>query len=325
MKFKSGIKLLSVSLSLTLAACGGGGGGGAPTPLTESQIKAATTSANTAHWLMSSVDGIQFTGFSYIGALGITGPATGSNTTSVDIDPPGNPLCSSGSYSASWGANATGFVVGDYITLNLTNCVKADGYTYNGSETYTITAVSNSSSGTVEEITMKSDLSKLTVKTPQTILSSTPLTTVTFSGNDGDMTFKRVRAKNGSIYTYPRTYTSTGSTTAVVTTIATNIVSDTYSLSNAVAEDNYTDANNTHTYKINLTSNTNNFKNIVLTNITPYAATGSITTTHPTYGIQYSNASIKATTTSSDTVLNGTNSDNSAINDIHLYSSKYFQ
>lgn len=169
---------------------------------------------------------------------------------------------------------------------------------------------------------MKSDLSRLIVTTPQIILSSTPLTTVTFS--ESNILFKRTLTKSGQNYIRPYTFVSTGAVSANITTIAGNIESDSYALSNATLTDIW-DTNSNHTYKMDLTSKSNNFKDIVLTNLTPAVGSSVLKSKHPVYSIRYSNASITATTSSSDTVLTGTNSDYSNINNIRLGSSKYFQ
>jgi hypothetical protein len=315
--FKSISKFASLSLVLALAGCGAGGDTAAgATPLTSAQIQDATKSANSANWILSTVDTIQYIGFTYLANLQTL---SGTNTTTTDL---GTVCPNGGSYLATWLTNSTQYLtVGDTITLNLTNCVKSDGYTYNGSETYTITSATLPTP-TTSEVIIKSVLDNLTVTTPQVMLSSTPLTTLSFSGTN--MSFSRTQTLSNNTYTYPKTYKSTGNLTANMTTSAGNIASGTYTISNATANDVFS-SSSAHSLAYSLTSSDGTFNNLVLTNTQPKESTSSglVISAYPIYQVNYSGAQITATVSASGTTLSGTNSDGSTISNISL-GSKYF-
>jgi hypothetical protein len=314
-KMNKFLKYLTLSLTLALSACGGGGGGSsAPaTPLTSAQILGATKSANSAGWILSSVDGLQGAGLAYLSLLSTT---SGNNITSTDLD-----ICpTSGSYTATWNiADITRWTQGDSITLNLTDCVKSDGYTYNGSETYTVTTVPPAAN--TLDITITSDLTQLTVSTPNSGVSSTPLTTVTFTSNNTQLTWSRTWNSTSSTYTTPSTYESSGSMVATLNTSAGNIASGTYTVSQAKMEDRYS-TSTANTRQAFLVSSDGTYNNVVLKNIAAKESSSGFTTAYPKYLIAYANAAIVATVSSLTTTLSGENSDGSLISDFISY--KYF-
>lgn len=314
-KMNKFLKYLTLSLTLALSACGGGGGGSsAPaTPLTSAQILGATKSANSAGWILSSVDGLQGAGLAYLSLLSTT---SGNNTTSNDLD-----VCpTSGSYTATWNiADITRWTQGDSITLNLTDCVKSDGYTYNGSETYTVTTATFGTN--TLDVTITSDLTQLTVSTPNSGLSSTPLTTVTFTSNNTQLTRTTTLDSTSNSYTYPATYESSGSMVATLNTSAGNIASGTYTVSQAKMEDTYS-TSTANTRQAFLVSSDGTYNNVVLKNIAAKERNNGVTTAYPKYLIAYANAAIIATVSSLTTTLSGENSNGSLISEFINY--KYF-
>lgn len=316
-KMKPSLKYLSISLAFALSACGGGGGSSTPpTPLTSAQIQDAVKAANSAGWILSTLDGLQATGLKYLGAL-LT--LSGNNTTANELT-----VCTTGgSYTATWlTADLTHWTQGDTITLNLTDCVKSDGYTYNGAETYTVTAVAYGASAL--DVTITSDLTQLTVNTPNSASSSTPLTTLTFASNNTQLTRTTTldTSVNPNTYTaYPRTYKSSGSMVATLDTSAGNIASGSYTISQAKMEDVFS-ASTTYTRKASLVSSDGTYNNVVLTNMEPKVSDNGVTTTYPKYLIAYANAGIIATVSSLTTTLSGNNSDGSLISALINY--KYF-
>ena len=306
-------KCLSLSLTFALSACGGGGGGSSTpaTPLTSAQILGATKSANSAGWILSSVDGLQGAGLSYLSLLSTT---SGTNTTTSVLS-----VCTTGAYSATWNiSDITRWTSGDTITLNLTNCVKGDGYTYNGTETYTVTTVTYGTS--TLDVTITSDLTHLTVSTPNSVLSSTPLTTLTFTSNNTQLTRTTTWDSTQNYYTYPATYQSSGSMLATLNTSAGNIASGTYTISQAKMEDIYS-TSTANTRQAFLVSSDGTYNNVVLKNMQAKSDNGG-TVTYPKYLIAYANAAIIATVSSATTTLSGENSDGSLISSFISY--KYF-
>ena len=312
-KMKLSWKCLSLSLTFALSACGGGGGGSSTpaTPLTSAQILGATKSANSAGWILSSVDGLQGAGLSYLSLLSTT---SGTNTTTSVLS-----VCTTGAYSATWNiSDITRWTSGDTITLNLTNCVKGDGYTYNGTETYTVTTVTYGTS--TLDVTITSDLTHLTVSTPNSVLSSTPLTTLTFTSNNTQLTRTTTWDSTQNYYTYPATYQSSGSMLATLNTSAGNIASGTYTISQAKMEDIYS-TSTANTRQAFLVSSDGTYNNVVLKNMQAKSDNGG-TVTYPKYLIAYANAAIIATVSSATTTLSGENSDGSLISAFINY--KYF-
>lgn len=312
-KMNKFLKYLTPSLTLALSACGGGGGSSAPaTPLTSAQIQGATKSANSAGWVLSSVDGLQGAGLAYLSLLSTT---SGNNTTSTDLD-----ICpTSGSYTATWNiADIARWTQGDSITLNLTDCVKSDGYTYNGSETYTVTTVPPAAN--TFEVTITSDLTQLTVSTPNSGSSSSPLTTLTFTSNNTQLTRTTTLDSTSNSYTYPATYQSSGSMVATLNTSAGNIASGTYTVSQAKMEDTYS-TSTANTRQAFLVSSDGTYNNVVLKNMQAKSNNGG-TITYPKYLVAYANAAIVATVSSLTTTLSGENSDGSLISAFINY--KYF-
>lgn len=312
-KMKLSWKCLSLSLTFALSACGGGGGGSSTpaTPLTSAQILGATKSANSAGWILSSVDGLQGAGLSYLSLLSTT---SGTNTTTSVLS-----VCTTGAYSATWNiSDITRWTSGDTITLNLTNCVKGDGYTYNGTETYTVTTVTYGTS--TLDVTITSDLTHLTVSTPNSVLSSTPLTTLTFTSNNTQLTRTTTWDSTQNYYTYPATYQSSGSMLATLNTSAGNIASGTYTISQAKMEDIYS-TSTANTRQAFLVSSDGTYNNVVLKNMQAKSDNGG-TVTYPKYLIAYANAAIIATVSSATTTLSGENSDGSLISSFISY--KYF-
>ena len=320
-KMNKFLKYLTLSLTLALSACGGGGGGSsAPaTPLTSAQILGATKSANSAGWILSSVDGLQGSGLSYLKRLST---ASGTDTTSTDLS-----VCTRGTYSATWHitdpnisqANSGSWTVGDFIALNLTDCVKSDGYTYNGTETYTVTTASYGTS--TLDVTITSDLTHLTVSTPNSVLSSAPLTTLTFTSNNTQLTRTATWDSTQNYYTYPATYQSSGSIVATLNTSAGNIASGSYTISQAKMEDVF-NTSDAYTRKASLVSSDGTYNNVVLKNIAAKESNNGVTTAYPKYLIAYANAAIIATVSSGTTTLSGENSDGSSIYSFIYY--KYF-
>jgi hypothetical protein len=299
-QFNQCLKFVSLSLALALSGCGGGGGGSsATTPLSNTQIQDAAKSANSADWIMTTVDAIQYAGFTYLGKIQTT--LSGTNTTSIDL----GTVCTSGSYAATWNVgSATSYTVGDTITLTLSNCVKPDGYTYNGSETYVITSTS------IEQATSSSSLNDLTVSTINNLSS--------LSFSNSNLNYSKT-ITTGT--TYPKTFKSTGLITAVLSTTAGNIASGTYNISNATVTDTWS-AVDSHALTNSLTSSDGTYNNLELTNTRAkvrinFLADGSgsfYTQTFPKYLVKYSGASINVETVDSYTsTLSGTNTDGSTI------------
>lgn len=310
------LKSVSLSLVLTLSACGGGGSSTATTSLSATEIQNAVKSANSADWIMSTVDAIQYAGYTYLNK--ITTTLSGTNTTTPDL----GTLCSQGSYTATWTVgSASAFTVGDTITLTLANCVKADGYTYNGSEKYTVMSMSNNGTST-DEVIFKSSIDNLTVTTPQTTFSDSTLTNLSFSNSDITLNRTRTWSPNTNNYTYPITFKSTGGVSSNMSTSAGNITTGAYSISNATVTYNYA-SSSSYTSATSLTSSDDTFKNVVLTNTQPKSASTIITIDYPIYLITYSGAHITAKVSNSLTTLSGTNSDGSLIS-TKIINSSYF-
>jgi hypothetical protein len=300
------LKHLSLSLAFALSACGGGGGDSSNTasPLSSTQAQGAAKSANSADWIMTSVEAIQYEGFSYLGRISTA--LAGTNTTSTDL----GTVCTSGSYAATWSVgSAASFSVGDTITLTLTNCVKSDGYTYNGSETYTINSVSSG------QVTSSSSVNNLTVSTINN------LSHLSFSNSH--LSYNKTITIGT---TYPKTFKSTGGVTAVLTTTAGNIASGTYTISNSTLTDTWR-AVDSHALTDSLTSSDGTYNNIELTNLRPkvrksFLADGSgsyYTETFPKYLIKYSAASINVDVVDAYTsTLSGTNADGSIISNTSI-------
>lgn len=304
-EMKRSFKHLSLSLAFALSACGGGGGSSSPaTPLTSAQIQGAAKSANSTDWILTTVDSIQYAGLNYLGNIYTT--LSGTNTTSSDL----GTVCTSGSYSATWNVGSTTeYSAGDTITLALTNCVKPGGFTYNGSETYTVTAV------TAEQVTVSSSLDNLTVSTANNLSG--------LSFSNSNMTYSK-KITTGVIY--PKTFKSSGGFTANLTTTAGNIASATYNISNAVLTDTWRNIAS-HEVADSFTSSDGTYNNLVLTNTrakvrTNFLPDGSgsfYTETFPKYLVQYSGASIQIETADSySSILSGTNADGSTISNINL-------
>lgn len=315
---KTYLKCASLSLALALSGCGGGGGSSSSiTILSTAQIQNVVKSANSADWIMSTVDSIQFTGYTYLNKIATT--LSGANTTTADL----GTVCSSGSYTATWNVgSATTFTTGDTITLNLTNCVKPDGYTYNGSESYTVTSLSNTGTSS-DEVTINSTLDNLTVVTPQTSLSNSTLTNLSFSNSNMTFTRERTWSSSTSTYTYPMTFKSTGGISSTMSTSAGNIASGTYTISNATVTDSFTNSIN-HTLATSLTSSDGTFNDVVLTNTQAKSIISSATTAYPIYLVTYAGARITATISAFRTTLSGTNSDGSPITNSDIYSAYFY-
>lgn len=319
-KMNKFLKYLTLSLTLALSACGGGGGGSsAPaTPLTSAQILGATKSANSAGWILSFVDGLQSYGLSYLANI-TTSFGTDAIISDFSVCPNG------GTYSATWRisvpyispTNLGSWTVGDFITLNLNDCVKSDGNTYNGSETYRVTTAAYGAS--TLDVTITSDLTQLTVSTPNSVISSTPLTTLTFTSNDTQIS--RTTTWDGNQISYPATYLSSGSMAVSLSTSAGNIGSGSYTISQAKMEDVF-NTSGAYTRKASLVSSEGTYNNVVLKNIAAKESNNGVTTAYPKYLIAYANAAIIATVSSGTTTLSGENSDGSSIYSFVYY--KYF-
>jgi hypothetical protein len=302
---KPSSKYLYISLAFVLSACGGGGGSSAPaTPLTSAQIQGVAKSANSADWILITVDSIQYAGLNYLGNIYTT--LSGTNTTSTDL----GTVCTSGSYLATWNVkDSFAYTVGDTITLALTNCVKTGGYTYNGSETYTITGVSN------QQVSISSSLDNLTVSTANNLSS--------LSFSNSNMTYSKT-ITTGVIY--PKTFRTSGAISATLTTTAGNIASATYSITNAMVTDTWRSVAS-HALADSFTSSDGTYSNLTLTNTRAKVrtnffpdGTGSFyTETFPKYVVQYSGASIQIETADSySSIVSGNNADGSTISNINL-------
>jgi len=308
--FKTSLKYASLSLAIALSGCGGGGSSPSVTALSTAQIQDAVKSSNSADWIFKTVDSIQYAGYMYLNKLTTT--LSGTNTTTADL----GTLCSSGSYTATWNVgSATSFTLGDTITLTLTNCVKPDGYTYNGSETYTVMSMRDNGNST-DEVTISSSLNNLTLTTPQQ-------TSLSFSSSNIIFTRNRTWSDSTSTYSYPMTFQSTGGINSIMSTSASNIASGTYTISNATLVDSYTNPS-THTIAASLTSSNATFNNVVLTNTQPRSIISSSTTAYPIYLIKYAGAQITATVSAFRTTLSGTNSDGSLIGNTDIYSIYFY-
>ena len=302
---KPSSKYLYISLAFVLSACGGGGGSSAPaTPLTSAQIQGVAKSANSADWIVTTVDSVQYAGLNYLGNVYST--LSGTNTTSTDL----GTVCTSGNYSATWNVGSpTAYSVGDSITLTLNNCVKTDGYTYNGYETYTITAVSN------EQVAISSSLDNLTVSTANNLSS--------LSFSNGNMAYSKTITSG---VTYPKTFKSSGGISATLTTTAGNIASATYIITNIAMTDTWSSVAS-HALADSFNSSDGTYNNLTLTNTrakvrTNFLANGTgsfYTETFPKYLAQYSGASIQIETADSySSIVSGNNTDGSTISNINL-------
>jgi hypothetical protein len=287
-----------LTLSLLLSACGGGGGSSAAavTPLTSARIQAAAKSANSASFVLSVADSALDYGRLYLGAITVL---TGTNTV---LPSPIPAVCTAGTYTASWTVGNTATIMtGDTVTLNLSNCVKSDGLTYNGSETYTV------SSTAVGNYNYSSNINNLRV--------TTSLSNISFSGST--LAYKYTLSAGN---TYPKSYVTTGNINAILTTSAGNIASGNYNITGGNKSTTLSNASN-NTWSTSLTANdgTNSY---ILSNTTPTASTynAGVTTitTYPIYNIAYAGANIISTSYIGSTVLSGTNSDGSSIPNISL-------
>lgn len=295
---------LYISLVFVLSACGGGSSSSPATPLTSAQIQGAVKSANTVHSILTAVDSLQYTGLSYLS--NIKTALSGANTTSTDL----GTVCTSGSYSATWKVgSSSAYSVGDTITLVLTNCVKPGGYTYNGSESYTIKSLSDG------QITISSSLDNLAV------MSATKLSSFSFSNSN--ITYNKTITTGAR---FPTTFKLSGGTTVNLTTTAGNIASATYNISNVLMTEKWGSADS---YELvnSFTSSDGTYNNLTLTNTRakvranylPDGAGSFYTATFPNYLVQYSGAAIQIETVDSySSTLSGSNADGSAISKISI-------
>lgn len=302
-KTKKLLKHLTLGLPFVLSACGGGGSSTPTKPLSSEQILGATKSVNSAGWILSYVDGLQAAGLEYLRDLPTT---QGNNETSPDIS-----VCTtSGTYTATWRiADTTRWTVGDTVTLNLTDCVKTNGYIYNGTETYTVANATYGASALF--VTITSDLTDIRL--------SSQKTTLTISSNKTQLTRITRFDSTLNVYTLPATYQSSGSIVATLTTSEGHIASGSYTISDAQLEDVL--GTTTFTRKATLVSSDGTYNNIVLMNTQAKSDVNGLVT-YPKYQIAYANASITATVSSSTTVLSGDNADGSPISALINY--KYF-
>jgi Putative Ig domain len=259
--------------------------------ITAAQL-AAVKSAGTASFSLGVVDSAIYNGFSHLNA---NTTLAGTNTTL-----PGVTVCTSGSYSATWNtASTTIFTVGDYMSLTYTNCVKADGLTYNGTDRYDITAITGG-------LTIKATISGLTIKSAAS----------TFTFASDTMVFKRTGTTN------PWSYTNTGGVRITYATTGNVFANGTYTLSNVSMTTNYP-TSTSYNYAQSFSSSDGTYT-LTAANTTPLAGGSIGVTTYPSYDISYLGATISATTTSATTTtLTGVNSDTSPINSNSL-SVRYF-
>ena len=267
-------------------------------PLSNAAIQTIVKSANTSSSSVSFIQSEAFYLSRSLESLSSSGTIVGTNTSL-----PNSPaVCASGSYTASWNvASATFVTVGDFLEMNYNNC---DGY--NGKAKFTFTGFP---SGGRSGVPLFTNFSYLTSNATTISVASSSLAWTTTSVD---------------LNVFPRSITMTGSLTNSVNTTANNLYSGnhTYSSSAITFTKSYPSSTvESESYKLFSNDGTQSYN---VDTVTPKSYTSGSVTTNGVTDVKLGAATLRVSSSGTDSTVTGTNTDGSTVSPITLGSAAYF-